>query len=84
MPAGKTAIKLLIKNACTASNGNDFAIDDIEIRLCTPPVTIEGDTEVCDNEAITLNVAAMVDATYFVRIIYKDGNTGVSKLIINR
>ena len=37
-----------------------------------------------NDEAITLNVAAMVDATYFVRIIYKDGNTGVSKLIINR
>lgn len=37
-----------------------------------------------NDEVITLNVAAMVDATYFVRIIYKDGNTGVSKLIINR
>ena len=37
-----------------------------------------------NDESTTLNVAAMVDATYFVRIIYKDGNMSVSKLIINR
>ena len=37
-----------------------------------------------NDESATLNVAAMVDATYFVRIIYKDGNMSVSKLIINR
>ena len=37
-----------------------------------------------NDETVTLDVAGMVDATYFVRIIYKDGNMGVSKLIINR
>ena len=37
-----------------------------------------------NDETATLNVASMVDATYFVRIMYKDGNMGVSKLIINR
>ena len=46
VPPGRTAIKLIIKNACMQSNGNDFAIDDIEIRLCAPPVTIEGEAEV--------------------------------------
>ena len=71
VPAGKTAIKLLIKNACTASNGNDFAIDDIEIRLCTPPVTIEGETEVCDNEAITLNADFTNDGTFPEPLKYK-------------
>ena len=71
VPAGKTAIKLLIKNACTASNGNDFAIDDIEIRLCTPPVTIEGETEVCDNEAITLNADFTNDGTFPEPLEYK-------------
>ena len=71
VPAGKTAIKLLIKNACTASNGNDFAIDDIEIRLCTPPVTIEGETEVCDNEAITLNADFANDGTFPEPLKYK-------------
>ena len=71
VPAGKTAIKLLIKNACTAYNGNDFAIDDIEIRLCTPPVTIEGETEVCDNEAITLNADFTNDGTFPEPLEYK-------------
>ena len=37
-----------------------------------------------NDEAVTLDVAGMVDATYFVRIMYKDGNMGISKLIINR
>ena len=71
VPAGKTAIKLLIKNACTAYNGNDFAMDDIEIRLCTPPVTIEGETEVCDNEAITLNADFTNDGTFPEPLEYK-------------
>ncbi|MBO7572585.1 MAG: immunoglobulin domain-containing protein [Bacteroidales bacterium] len=37
-----------------------------------------------NDEVFTLNVETMVDATYFVKIIYSDGNTGVSKFIINR
>ncbi|MBQ2572835.1 MAG: T9SS type A sorting domain-containing protein [Bacteroidales bacterium] len=36
------------------------------------------------DESLTLNVAGMVDATYFVRVIYTDGKASVSKLIINR
>ena len=41
-------------------------------------------TEVVDSEFVTMDVASMVDATYFVRIVYRDGNSSVSKLIINR
>ena len=37
-----------------------------------------------DEETLTLNVASLVDATYFVRVIYTDGKASVSKLIINR
>jgi hypothetical protein len=36
------------------------------------------------DEALTLNVASMADATYFIRVIYTDGKASVSKLIINR
>lgn len=36
------------------------------------------------DESLILNVAGMVDATYFVRVIYTDGKASVSKLIINR
>lgn len=35
-------------------------------------------------EYATINVNALVDATYFIRIIYADGKTGVSKLVIQK
>ena len=40
--------------------------------------------EKIDAENAVLNVSSMVDATYFVRIVYTDGKASVSKLIINR
>jgi hypothetical protein len=37
-----------------------------------------------NSEFATMNVDTLVDATYFVRIVYRDGKTSVGKLIINR
>ena len=48
VPTGIPAIRLTIYNNVTNGNGNDFAIDDIEIRLCMTPDTIRTDTTVCD------------------------------------
>ena len=48
VPEGVSSIKLYIYNDVTSSGiGNDFALDDIEIRLCLPPVEIEGKDSVC-------------------------------------
>ena len=71
VPAGQNSIKLTIYNNATGSNGNDFAIDDIEIRLCTPPVTIEGETEVCENGATTLTANFTNDGTFAEPLAYK-------------
>lgn len=71
VPPDRTAIKLIIKNACMQSNGNDFAIDDIEIRLCAPPVTIEGETEVCTNTSTTLTANFTNDGTFAEPLAYK-------------
>ena len=71
VPPGRTAIKLIIKNACMQSNGNDFALDDIEIRLCTPPITIEGETEVCTNTSTTLTANFTNDGTFAEPLAYK-------------
>jgi len=71
VPAGKTAIKLIIKNACTAGGGNDFAIDDIEIRLCSPPVTIEGNHEICSNSSAILTANFTNDGTFAEPLEYK-------------
>lgn len=48
VPNGVDQIQLTIYNNTTGSNGNDFAIDDIEIHLCMTPDTIQKDTIVCD------------------------------------
>lgn len=71
VPPGRTAIKLIIKNACTAANGNDFAMDDIEIRLCAPPVTIDGEPEVCADDATTLTANFTNDGTFPEPLEYK-------------
>jgi hypothetical protein len=49
VPEGIDSVRLSIRNnASGSSTGNDFALDDIEIRLCLTPDTILTDTTVCD------------------------------------
>ena len=49
VPEGIDSVRLSIRNNATGSStGNDFALDDIEIRLCLTPDTILTDTLVCD------------------------------------
>ena len=49
VPEGIDSVRLSIRNNATGSaTGNDFALDDIEIRLCLTPDTILTDTLVCD------------------------------------
>ena len=71
VPAGQNSIKLTIYNNATGSNGNDFAIDDIEIHLCAPPVTIEGETEVCTNSPTTLTANFTNDGAFAEPLEYK-------------
>jgi len=71
VPPGQNRIKLTIYNNTTGTTGNDFAIDDIEVRLCAPPVTIEGEAEVCTNEAATLSAQFTNDGTFAEPVEYK-------------
>ena len=71
MPDGQNSIKLTISNNATGWIGNDFAIDDIEIRLCAPPVTIEGEAEVCANVTATLTANFTNDGTFAEPVEYK-------------
>lgn len=48
VPVGVKSVQLSIYNNVSNSNGNDFAIDDIEVHLCMTPDTIRTDTTVCD------------------------------------
>ena len=71
VPAGKNRVKLTIYNNTTGTTGNDFAIDDIEVRLCAPPITIEGDAEICMNETATFTANFTNDGTFAEPLAYK-------------
>jgi hypothetical protein len=62
---------LTIYNNATGTTGNDFAIDDIEILLCAPPVTVEGENEICANETATLTADFTNDGTFDDPLEYK-------------
>ena len=47
VPEGVNKLTLSILNNANGDTGNDFAIDDIEVRLCAPPVTIFAPDTVC-------------------------------------
>ena len=49
VPQGMTSLHLSIYNSGSKGTGNDFALDDIEVRSCCPtPLTLSEDTTVCD------------------------------------
>ncbi|MDR0605703.1 MAG: hypothetical protein LBG80_15525 [Bacteroidales bacterium] len=81
VPAGVTSIILKIINNGTGSYGNDFALDDIEIRACFPPVTLtktpQPDTAVCAGSSITFEGNYTDDGTFGNNLVYRwEKNTG--------
>ena len=65
VPEGIDSVRLSIRNnASGSSTGNDFALDDIEIHLCMPPIHVNGVQEACPGEAVTLG--SELDYPYMV------------------
>ena len=72
VPDGVESIQMFIYNDVAQNgSGNDFALDDIEIHLCAPPVTIEGEMEVCENKPTTLTANFTNDGTFAEPLAYK-------------
>ena len=72
VPDGIESIQMYIYNDVAHNGtGNDFALDDIEIHLCAPPVTIAGESEVCVNEATTLTANFSNNGTFAEPLEYK-------------
>ncbi|MBQ4017908.1 MAG: hypothetical protein II605_01555, partial [Paludibacteraceae bacterium] len=72
VPEGVESIQMFIYNDVERNgSGNDFALDDIEIHLCAPPVTIEGEAEVCTNTATFLSANFTNDGTFAEPLAYK-------------
>ena len=72
VPDNISRVKLTIfNNVPINGSGNDFVLDDIEIHLCAPPVTIEGETEVCTNTSTTLTANFSNDGTFAEPLAYR-------------
>jgi gliding motility-associated-like protein len=72
-PSGSDTLVLNIINNGSGSNGNDFVMDDIEIRLCVPPVTISispKDT-VCVGDSVSINAQFVNDGSFTQPLAYK-------------
>jgi hypothetical protein len=72
VPENLSSVKLRITNNGTGSNGNDFALDDIEIRFCAPPVILNmGDSITCNKSAIDIIGQYTEDCTFGNNLTYR-------------
>ena len=53
LPAGLSDVKLVIRNAALGGSGNDFGLDDIEVRACLPQLMVTSADSVCASEDYT-------------------------------
>ena len=75
VPPGVNSIYFDIWNYETSGGGNDFVLDDIEIRLCSPPVTITApwglDTSRCSGSSLTMSGTYTDDGTFGDTLTYR-------------
>jgi hypothetical protein len=73
IPPGLPSVVFRIINNNHNSMGNDFALDDIEVRFCTPPVTIVSPTadEVCISSGLVLAGSYTDDGTFGDNLVYQ-------------
>ena len=64
VPEGVSTIRLSIFNDENSGGGNDFAMDDIEIRLCKPEVSILSDHEICMDSSYIFEATVTADGGF--------------------
>ena len=64
VPEGVSLIRLSIFNDEDAGMGNDFAMDDIEIRLCNPVVSILSDHEICMDSSYVFETSVTAEGGF--------------------
>ena len=71
LPSGESSIVFRIINNSTTGAGNDFMLDDIEVRLCTPPVDVTMDNEVCEGSSTQFVGSFTNDGTFIEPLEYR-------------
>jgi hypothetical protein len=74
VPEGIDHLKIKLYNNYTGSStyGNDISIDDIEIRLCAPPITLNvADTVVCAQTTLDIQGVYDADCTFGDNLAYR-------------
>lgn len=72
MPQGKTSAVFKILNNSTINYGNDFAIDDIEVRICKPSVDVtEQENNSCVGSNLSLTAEFKNDGLYTEPLVYE-------------
>jgi hypothetical protein len=74
IPSGQSSVVYKITNNTAGGWGNDLAIDDIEIRLCAPPVTLTQtpiDTMLCTGMSYSLEAGYTDDGTFQNSLVYR-------------
>lgn len=64
VPAGQSSVIYKIVNNSSTSQGNDFCLDDIEVRLCNPPIKVNSPDSLCPGSDVTLTAEFENDGTY--------------------
>lgn len=72
MPEGKTSAVFKILNNSTVNYGNDFAIDDIEVRICKPSIDVTSqENNSCIGSNLSLEADFHNDVTYHEPVVYE-------------
>lgn len=72
MPDGKTSAIFKILNNSTVNYGNDFAIDDIEVRICKPSIDVTSqENNSCIGSNLSLVADFINDGTYTEPVVYE-------------
>jgi hypothetical protein len=76
VPTGVTDLQVRIMNNQFASPwGNNMTFDDLEIRICVPPVTLvqpqNTDISLCEGDTLTLEASFLDDNTFGTNLVYQ-------------
>lgn len=71
VPDNVESVRLAIYNNVTNGNGNDFALDDIEVRLCIPPIRITTDDVICRERPVQLRAELAYPYMVYEKLFYK-------------